>query len=79
MALTMGRSNKVRMLLGVIQVVLDAHVLEIDNVDLIMGVVWLETIGKVTIDRKEIPMVFKHGEKVVKLVDKTLEDRTTSF
>lgn len=37
------------------------------GVDLLLGVVWLETLGKVTMDWKEMSMVFNHCGQNVQL------------
>ncbi|MCI45123.1 hypothetical protein A2U01_0066362, partial [Trifolium medium] len=44
-----------------------------------MGIVWLATLGKVTMDWKEMSMVFKQGDKMVKLMGNSSEDRSATF
>lgn len=45
---------------------IDAYVMELGEVDVILGVVWLETPGKVIMDSGEMSMVFNNGGKEVK-------------
>lgn len=46
---------------------------------MILGVVWLETLGKVTLDWKEISMVFNHGGQLVKLKGQQIEEKSVNF
>lgn len=51
--------------LGANEVVMDAYVLDLGGVDMILGVVWLETLGKIELDWGAMSMTFKtRGDKV---------------
>lgn len=41
------------------KVTVDAYILELGGIDLILGVGWSETLGKVIMDWKEMTMTFK--------------------
>ncbi|XP_073225787.1 uncharacterized protein [Cicer arietinum] len=76
---TMGRCKGIQIDVGMVQICFDAHVLKLGGVDLILGVVWLETLGKVTMDWKEMSMVFNHKGSMVKLLGQTLDEKMTIF
>ncbi|MCH80746.1 enzymatic polyprotein, partial [Trifolium medium] len=62
-----GVCRDVKMQLGPIQVVVDAWVLELGGLDMVLGVSWLSTLGKVVMDWKTLSMQFMQGNQVVKL------------
>ncbi|KAI5420541.1 hypothetical protein KIW84_044369 [Lathyrus oleraceus] len=64
---------------GAVQICFDAYVLELGGMDLILGVVWLETLGKVTMDWKEMSMVFNHKGSKVKLLGQAVDDTMATF
>ncbi|XP_050914793.1 uncharacterized protein LOC127129699 [Lathyrus oleraceus] len=72
--LTRGRCNGIQLNVGAVQICFDAYVLELGGVYLILGVVWLETLGKVTMDWKEMSMVFNHKGSMVKLLGQAVDD-----
>lgn len=53
--------------LGSIDVTMDAYVLDLGGVDVILGIVWLQSLGKVLMDWKEMTMIFQHGAQTVRL------------
>ncbi|KAI5405831.1 hypothetical protein KIW84_052552 [Lathyrus oleraceus] len=77
--LTKGRCNGIQLNVGAVQICFDAYVLELGGVDLILGVVWLETLGKVTMDWKEMSMVFNHKGSKVKLLGQAVDDTMATF
>ncbi|KAI5430044.1 hypothetical protein KIW84_034572 [Lathyrus oleraceus] len=77
--LTRGRWNGIQMSVGVVKISFDAYVLELGGVDLILGVVWLKALGKVTMDWKEMFMVFNHKSSMVKLLGQVVDDKTATF
>ncbi|XP_050915219.1 uncharacterized protein LOC127130207 [Lathyrus oleraceus] len=74
-----GRCNGIQLNMGAVQICFDAYVLELGGVDLILGVVWLETLGKVTMDWKEMSMVFNHKGSMVKLLGQAVDDTMATF
>ncbi|MCH83560.1 hypothetical protein A2U01_0004386, partial [Trifolium medium] len=62
-----GICKEVKVQLGQIQVVVDAWVLELGGLDMVLGVSWLSTLGKVVMDWKNLSMQFMHDSKLVKL------------
>lgn len=46
---------------------MDAFVLELGGIDLILGIMWLETLRKVVMDWKEMTMIFKRQGREIKL------------
>nr|GMD14745.1 Ty3/gypsy retrotransposon protein [Ipomoea batatas] len=46
----------------------DFHVLEFAGADVILGIQWLEGLGKVVTDHKDLTMEFEHKGKPVKLI-----------
>jgi hypothetical protein len=57
----------VKMQLGPIEIVVDAWVLELGGLDMVLGVSWLSTLGKVVMDWKALSMQFMHDKQLVKL------------
>ncbi|XP_057438197.1 transposon Tf2-1 polyprotein isoform X1 [Lotus japonicus] len=64
---TKGICKGIKAKLGSIEITIDALVLELGELDLVMGVSWLRTLGKVLMDWKMMTMQFIHGGQVVKL------------
>jgi hypothetical protein len=62
-----GVCEGIRMKLGMIEVVVDAFVLELGGLDMVLGVSWLSTLGKVVMDWKSLSMQFCLEGKMVKL------------
>lgn len=77
--LTMGKCAAISLVLGEMETTIDAYILELGGVDLILGVVWLETLGKVTMDWKEMSMVFNYNGNLVKLIGQPLEEKMATF
>ncbi|MCI05080.1 RNA-directed DNA polymerase (Reverse transcriptase), partial [Trifolium medium] len=77
--LTMGRCDGLSIVLGEMETTFDAYILELGGVDLILGVVWLETLGKVTMDWREMSMVFNYKGNLVKLIGQPLEKTIATF
>ncbi|MCI38493.1 Ty3/Gypsy retrotransposon protein, partial [Trifolium medium] len=65
--MTSGYCDNIVLHVGDMIFTIQAHVLGIGDVDLILGVVWLETLGKVTMDWHEMSMAFEYGGKSVTL------------
>ena len=57
----------VKMKLGLIEVVVDALVLELGWLDMVLGIAWLSTLGEVIMDWKLLTMQFVHENQLVKL------------
>lgn len=64
---TKGKRTGLPIQLGENNIVVDAYVLDLGGVDMILGVAWLETLGKVEMDWKGMFMIFKLGIETVKL------------
>jgi hypothetical protein len=62
-----GTCEKVKMRLGPIEVVIDSLVLELGSLDVVLGVSWLSTLGKVVMDWKSLNMQFWFQGQTVKL------------
>lgn len=63
---TQGRCPVIQVQFGEFEVIVEAFVMELGGIDLIMGVRWLETLGKVIMDWKEMTMSFvRDGKRVV--------------
>lgn len=62
-----GMCKGVKMKLGMIEVVVDALVLELGGLDMVFGVAWLSTLGEVVMDWKLLTMQFIHDNQLVKL------------
>lgn len=61
--MTMGKRGGLVLNIGELDLTLEAHRLGLGGLDIILGVVWLETLGKVTMDWKDMSMVFNHRGK----------------
>jgi len=55
---TRGKCSNLTVQLANSKFVVDAYVLELDGLDLILGVAWLKGLGKVMMDREEMTMDF---------------------
>jgi predicted aspartyl protease len=51
-----GTCEKVKMRLGPIEVVIDSLVLELGGLDVVLGISWFSTLGKVVMDWKSLNM-----------------------
>ncbi|MCI08622.1 enzymatic polyprotein, partial [Trifolium medium] len=65
--LTMGVCEGVKVKIGGCDVMVDALVLELGSMDMVLGVSWLSTLGKVIMDWKTLTMQFDQGGKLVTL------------
>ncbi|MCH86025.1 Ty3/gypsy retrotransposon protein, partial [Trifolium medium] len=65
--LTKGMCEGVKMKVGELEVVVDAFVLELGGMDMVLGVSWLSTLGKVVMDWKAMTMQFLSKNQEVKL------------
>ncbi|XP_073221591.1 uncharacterized protein [Cicer arietinum] len=77
--LTLGKCEGVPLVLGNITITVEAYLLGFTGADLILGVVWLETLGKVTMDWKEMSMVFNHGGPPVHLQGLSTKGRAATL
>jgi hypothetical protein len=59
----------------------DAWVLELGGLDVVLGVAWLSTLGKVVMDWRALSMQFVQGSQLVKLQGQgsNLESYLNSF
>jgi hypothetical protein len=64
---TSGVCKGVTMKLGNIEVSIDALVLDLGGMDMVLGVAWLSTLGKVVMDWKAMTMQFSYCNQLVKL------------
>jgi hypothetical protein len=64
---TSGLCKGIQMKLGDIEVKVDALVLDLGGMDMVLGVAWLSTLGKVVMDWKAMTMQFDHCNQLVKL------------
>ncbi|PNX95310.1 hypothetical protein L195_g018500 [Trifolium pratense] len=62
-----GICKNVTIQMEAVSVVVDAWVLELGGMDVVLGVAWLSTLGKVVMDWKTLSMQFMQGSQVVKL------------
>lgn len=62
-----GVCRGVRIALGTQNFVIDALVLELGGLDVVLGVSWLSTLGKVVMDWKDLSMQFWHNGEMVTL------------
>ncbi|PNY15662.1 retrotransposon-related protein [Trifolium pratense] len=62
-----GICKNITIQIETIQVVVDAWVLELGGLDMVLGVAWLSTLGKVVMDWKTLSMQFMQGDQMVKL------------
>jgi hypothetical protein len=65
--LSQGTCEQVKMKLGPIEVIIDALVLELGGLDVVLGMSWLSTLGKVVMDWKSLSMQFRFQGQAVKL------------
>lgn len=66
-AVTVGKCYNIPLQIGKFDCVVDAYILDIGGVDLILGVTWLSSLGKITTDFKELTMSFVSGESTILL------------
>ncbi|XP_045803285.1 uncharacterized protein LOC123896906 [Trifolium pratense] len=64
---TKGVCEGVKMKMGMLEIVVDAMVLELGGLDMVLGVSWLSTLGEVVMDWKLLTMQFVHNGQHVKL------------
>lgn len=64
---TQGRCSNIQVQLGDLGIIVEADIMELRGVYLIPGIKWLETLGKVIMDWKEITMSFVKDGKKIKL------------
>ncbi|MCI29495.1 pentatricopeptide repeat-containing protein, partial [Trifolium medium] len=62
-----GMCNGVKINMGSVMVEVDALVLDLGGLDVVLGVSWLSTLGKVMMDWKALSMQFWHKDKLVVL------------
>ncbi|XP_045802278.1 uncharacterized protein LOC123895846 [Trifolium pratense] len=62
-----GICKNVSIQMETVHIVVDAWVLELGGLDMVLGVSWLSTLGKVVMDWKTLSMQFMHGNQMVKL------------
>lgn len=72
---TQGRCSNIHVLLGALEIVVEADIMELGGIDLILGIKWLETLGKVVMDWKEMTMSFVKNGRQVKLRSSEREQR----
>ncbi|PNY02508.1 retrotransposon-related protein [Trifolium pratense] len=65
--ISQGVCKGVSINLGTMIVVVDALVLDLGGLDVVLGVSWLSTLGKVVIDWKALSMQFWHNDEMVAL------------
>ena len=65
--LSKGLCEGVRISLGSQTFVVDALVLELGGLDVVLGVSWLSTLGKVVVDWKDLSMQFLYEGKMINL------------
>ncbi|MCI03051.1 peptidase aspartic active site, partial [Trifolium medium] len=64
---TKGVCKGVKMKMRELEVIVDALVLELGGMNMVLGVAWLSTLGKVVMDWKDITMQFSYNNKLIKL------------
>jgi hypothetical protein len=64
---TKGVCKGVKLMMGELEVSVDALVLELGGLDMVLGVAWLSTLGKVIMDWRALTMQFSFENKLVKL------------
>lgn len=62
---TQGRYPVVQIQLGELEIVVETCIIELGRIDLILGVRWLETLGKVIVDWKEMTISFVKDRKAI--------------
>jgi hypothetical protein len=65
--MTSGVCEGIKMKLDNIEVSIDALVLDLGGMDMVLGVAWLSTLGKVMMDWKAMTMQFSYCNQLVKL------------
>jgi hypothetical protein len=65
--ITSGVCEGIKMKLDNIEVSIDALVLDLGGMDMVLGVAWLSTLGKVMMDWKAMTMQFSYCNQLVKL------------
>lgn len=55
---TIGKCLNVPLQIGELTVTVDAYILELGGVDVILGLAWLQSLGKITMDYREMSMSF---------------------
>ena len=63
-----GVCKGIVVMMGSAKIIIDALVLELGSLDMVLGVSWLSTLGKVVIDGKALPMQFMYKGKMVKVL-----------
>lgn len=64
---TKGKCSNIALQLGDLELTIDAYILDFGGVDLILGVAWLQTLGKVLMDWADMSMIFEMQGAIVKL------------
>jgi hypothetical protein len=64
---TDGVCKDLNMKLGEVDITCDALVLDLGSMDMVLGVAWLSTLGRVIMDWKAMTMQFSHKGHMVKL------------
>jgi hypothetical protein len=64
---TDGVCKDINMKLGEVDITFDALVLDLGGMDMVLGVAWLSTLGRVIMDWKAMTMQFSHKGHMVKL------------
>lgn len=64
---TQGRCPKIQIQFGKLEIMVEADVMELGGIDLILGIKWLETLGKVIMDWGEMTMTFVKNGELIKL------------
>lgn len=73
--LTQGKCPEIKVQLGAMEIEVEAYIMELGGIDLILGVVWLETLGKVMMDWRDMSMSFIRNGKEIKLSSTTLDQK----
>lgn len=63
----MGRCSRVPLQIGELILVVEAYVLDLGGMDIILGVAWLRSLGKITMDYWEMTMSFLFQDRPVLL------------
>lgn len=73
---TQGRSPYIKMRLGEVKINVEAFIMELGGIDIILGVVWLETLGKVMMDWREMSMSFMEKGREIKLCSSSMGQKS---
>lgn len=74
---TQGRCPKIQIQFGDLEIMVGADVMELGGIDLILGIKWLETLGRVIMDWRKITMTFvKVGELAAQKKNQRNEEET---